>query len=280
MEPPHHTNKEHFLFVEKPRIVDQIITSAIEQHPELNRVSRTQLGQLAHECVEEIEFLHNSQKIMSDLPLNIDIIWIISAPGLLLTYGSKPGWSSQFPWLNNCEREVVGTGIDLAISVTAKRLGKTPESVTKEEMVAYSPWIIYNGPPHENADVATLLKQPEMKIPQEKVYLFDEVFDNDGTVRKIVNTADQARSIHMPPNVSPRIIAICVLAAQWVRLGRLLAATQTLPQDANILVVPIQSPKGYEFEHAIMECRGALINSFKNMNAPTHSIRYRTIESS
>lgn len=61
-----------------------------------------------------------------------------------------------------------------------------------------------------------------------------------------------------------------------MRLGRLLAKTQALPKTAEVLVVPIPSPKDYETEHAIMESGGAVINFFKNQNAEFIPIPYTT----
>ena len=80
----------------------------------------------------------------------------------------------------------------------------------------------------------------------------------------------------MPEGVNPRKIAICVLAAQMVRLGRLLAKTNNLSPSSQILVVPTASPRGWKRQHAIMECEGAVINVFKHGIAEITPIGYQT----
>lgn len=106
--------KPTFVFPRKQEMVKEIIDSAKEQHPELNQVNIMNLEQFGSQCIDEIEVLYNAPNILQNPPEDIDVIWIISAPGLLLEQGLKPGWSSNFPWLDNCEREVVGSAFALA----------------------------------------------------------------------------------------------------------------------------------------------------------------------
>jgi len=266
---------ESFEFFSKPAMVRGIAIGAREQHKELTRVDMRSLKQLALQCVNEIERLHKTPDILENPPEDIDVVWVIAAPGQLLTHGSKPGWSAQFPWLDNCEREVVGKGINLVHAVTAKRIGKPVSSVVKKDVLQSGPWTVYNMADHESGPVKIMLRSPQVRIPEGKVYIYQEFHDNGGA-RVIRTTADQAESIHMPPGIVPRKIAICVLAAQWVRLGRLLAKAQTLPQEAQVIVVPVPSPEGHETEHAIMESRGAIINAFKNGKALKKPINYST----
>lgn len=265
---------EHLAFPSITQMAKKVVANAQEQHTDLNEIETGNLEDLALGCINEIEKLHNAPDILKNPPEDIDVVWIISAPGLLTRWGSKPGWSSQFPWLNECERKVVGKGLNLVFSVTARRLNKPVEEITKEDVLANGPWVVYNAPDLENADVEKILEDPDIKIPRKKVYIFSDFKDDSGQILMIKNTADQVRSIHMPQGVHPRKIAICVLAAQWVRLGRLLAKPQTLPKDTKVIVVPIQSPVGHEAEHAIMESTGAVVNAFKNGNATTEPISY------
>lgn len=140
-------------------------------------------------------------------------------------------------------------------------------------MKKYGPWILYNSNSWENEAVEIMLDEsPSLPISKNKVSIYVPNAKDPNYIR----TADQAKDVRMPTNIRPRKIAICVLAAQWVRLGRLLAKTQALPKEAEVLVVPILSPRGYEVKHAIMEARGAVINFFKNHNAEFAPIPYTT----
>lgn len=263
---------EPMTFFDKEEMVREIIAN-IRKQGHVLEASGEEVSKLALSCINEIEELHNVPDIIQDPPAEVDVIWIISAPGLLLDHGSKPGWSAKYPWLDGCEWEVVGAGFALAETVTAKRLQKPVDQVTREDIKEHGPWIVYNSNSWENEAVETILKEsPSLPIPQEKVYIYQPEGADDPSY---IRTADQARDIRMPSEFQPRFISISVLAVQWVRLGRLLAATQTLPENASVLVVPTPSPKGYEREYAIMETQGVVINVYKNHNAAFEPIRYR-----
>lgn len=258
-----------FKFTKRESMPLEVVAQAKKQWPNLQNINNGTLLKMADGCINEIENLHNAIEITENPPEDIDVIWDISAPGWLMKKGSMPGWSSNYPELDNCEKEVVERTINLTLVITAKRLGKLVHEVTKEDVLNHGPLITYNGPPLESADFTQFLKRPNSKIPLQKAYIFDKI-----SRRGIVNTFDQAKSIHMPPNVHPRKIAISVLAAQWVRLGRLLAKAKTLRKGIPIILVPTPSPRGFEREHAIMESKGALINTFEHHRSSAKPILY------
>lgn len=263
--------REPITFSDKEGMVRQVIAN-IGDHGYILGVSDQEASRLALACINEIEQLHKVPDIVQDPPTDIDVIWIISAPGLLLEHGSKPGWSAQFTWLDNCEWEVVGAGFALVETVTAKRLQKSVDQVTREDTKEHGPWIVYNSNTWENEAVETILREsPSLPISPEKVFIYQPDTEYPGYVR----TIDQARGLRMPALLQPRLIAISVLAAQWVRLGRLLAATRTLPENREVLVVPTLSPKGYEREHAIMETQGAVVSAYQDFNAALEPVGYR-----
>lgn len=264
-----------FSFEKKEEMPDAIVLEVIGQHPVLGEAPYVKMRSLATECVDEIERLHNVPDIVGNPPSDIDVIWVIGAPGLLLERGSKPGWSSQYPWMDNLEWENFGSAFALEIAVTAKRLGKDVGQITRGDVLKSGPWLIYNDPAYEPVKII-LQESSGIPIPLGKILLYGEFTDKDGNVVPIRNTVDQVDSIRMPEGVSPRKIAICVLAAQMVRLGRLLAKTNNLPEGAEVLVVPTPSPLGHEREHAILECQGAVINYFKHENAERTPINYKT----
>lgn len=254
----------------------QILENVLAQgHQVPEDVTQAGMIGLGFNCVAEIERLYNVPDIIPHPPADIDAIWIISAPGSVThEQGVKPGWSSEFPWMDNMEWEVVGNALALAVSVTAKRLEKPVEQVTKKDVQQHGPWLIYNSQPGEVEPIYRILTEsPNLQIPLEKVLLYDKFVDNSGRERTLVNTADQAESIRMPEDLQPRRLAICVLAAQWVRLGRILAQVQTLPRQAGVLVVPTFTPARYREVHAIMESQGAVVNWLKGKGA-LEPIRY------
>ena len=154
---------EQFRFEDKDSLAATVVSDAKQQWENLKSLDSQQqanMMQLARGCVEEIETLHNAPDIIQDPPEDIDVIWSIPAPGWLTKEGSLPGWSANFPELDGCEKAVMGKTIDLAIAVTAKRLKKAPEEVTKEDIKTHGPWIIYNAPPDESQDLEEYLQRP------------------------------------------------------------------------------------------------------------------------
>lgn len=267
--------KSGFSFEDKGNMSHAVVQNAIRQHPVLEEASYPEMQDLALECIDEIERLHNVPDITKDPPEDIDVIWVVGAPGLLLEHGSKPGWSANFPWMDNLEWENFGSAFALAIAVTARRIGKDVHEVTREDVKKSGPWIIYNDPAYEPVNII-LQESNGIPIPLEKTLIYGEFIDKKGNAREIKNTADQVDSIRMPEGVNPRKIAICVLGAQMVRLGRLLAKTNNLPEGAEVLVAPTPSPAGHEREHVLWESTGAVVNAFKNRNAEKTSIKYKT----
>lgn len=264
-----------FSFKDKEEMPGTVVKNVIGQFPILADAPYLEMRELASACVDEVERLHNAPDIMKNPPEDIDVIWVVGAPGLLLEHGSKPGWSSNFPWMDNLEWENFGSAFALAIAVTARRLGKNVDEVTRQDVLEAGPWIIYNDPAYQ--PVVTILEESNgIPIPLKKTLIYGEFTDDEGKVQPIRNTKDQVDCIRMPEGVKPRRIAICILGAQMVRLGRLLAKTNKLPAGAEILVVPTPSPVGHEREHAIMECQGAVVNVFKNGNAEKEPISYKT----
>lgn len=265
-------NAVSLAFPDKDEMVRQAMEN-IRKQGHVLEASNREVIEFSRACIDEIERLHNVPDIIQNPSASIDVIWIISAPGLLLEHGSKPGWSAQFPWLDDCEWEVVGAGFALAEAITASRLRKPINQLTKEDAVNEGPWIIYNSNAWENEFVETILNEaPSLSIATEKVSIYQPRAKDPAYVR----TLDQARDIRIPDEVRPGTdIAICVLAAQWVRLGRYLAAAQSLPGNTNVIVIPVSSPKGHEREHAIMETQGALVSVYKNHDAVVNPIGYR-----
>lgn len=262
-------------FDNKERMPDEILQNIISQFPTLADCPYDEMRELAAECVDEIERLHNVPDIIKNPPEDIDVIWVIGAPGLLLEHGSKPGWSAYFRWMDNLEWENFGSAFALTNGVTARRLGKPVEEVTRQHVLESGPWLIYNDLAWEPVKII-LQESNGIPIPLEKTLLYGEFTDREGRVLPIRNTVDQVNCIRMPEGVNPRKIAIVCLAAQMVRLGRLVAKTNNLPAGTEILVVPTPSPLGYERQHAIMESQGAVINAFKHGNAEKTPIEYKT----
>lgn len=246
--------------MDKNDLGSSIVNSTIEQHPDLKRVNGGKMLNLANDCLAEIEKIDIPTIKHNSLP-KIDVVWIISAPGLLLKRGAKPGWSNKFKWMNNFEHKVVKRGVDYAVKM--KRLS------------GIQPWIIYNGTPNECKDFQYYVTK-RADVDKNKVYIFDKITEIENT-RDIKNTTDQANSIHFPHTMKPRGIVISILAVQWIRLGRILAKSQTIDPKTKIYILPTLTLRNHLAEHATMEIRGTLVNCFKLHNAKKSPIDYRIV---
>ena len=163
---------EPITFSDKEEMVRQVITN-IKRQGHVLEASDEEASTLAFSCINEIEQLHNVSDVVKDPPTEVDVIWIISAPGLLLEHGSKPGWSADIHWMDDCEWEVVGAGFALSEAVTAKRIQKGVDQINKDDIREHGPWIVYNINPWENEAVETILEESHLlPIPREKVYIY------------------------------------------------------------------------------------------------------------
>lgn len=142
---------------------------------------------IVHEAVAEMREAYNPKP---GLPIDTDIVWVLSAPGTYLEQASPEKgeiYSSQMHDRLNIEK-----GFEVVREITADRLGKTPEEVTFEDIEEHGPTLYYNGegPDTErknypqNEHLRKAMAKPDFPFPVSKMVI--------GEI-DVANTPAQAR---------------------------------------------------------------------------------------
>ena len=181
-----------------------------------NKIALRVLGELKKHKVEGFE-----------PTADIDIVWVMSAPGTvkeISTDGAYAGASSDLTNVNH--------GIELVRQITAKRIGKDPSEVTREDIDKFGPILFYNGEDSEtkgtryaqNRDFEELVGTPDFPIPASKV-----VIDHIDTANSIAQIEGLAKYLK-GHNLSGKIATISI-GAHSARVGRYLEKYKDLFPD-------------------------------------------------
>lgn len=124
-------------------------------------------------------------------PKSIDAVLVFSGPGDYFR-PLKPERNEQ-PYQRWRDQDRIRAGVAVVRNVTANRLEKPVNQVTKDDVLNHGPFMVYNGQPSENTAFRLATRGEDSKIPIEKVIVIDEVRQPDRVI-PIVHTAHQYES--------------------------------------------------------------------------------------
>ncbi len=252
----------------------QILKLSSEETPEVNSANPGEVRLLMDKAIEVTTVLEEAAR---QRPKNIhpdtDVVWVLSAPG---SYSSDFGESAGkiidgdkhkaqyqvFPWVKEMYRHRVRVGVALVHEITAKRIGKLVQEITQEDIKKHGPWFVYNPQPEEEEQIRQVLADPALKIPPEKVFIFSNVIQADGTTSPIYNTVDQVKGLRFP--LHPRRVAVVSHAPHLARFLFILDHFKDkIASDTKVQAFPIKSPAGGELKYPEMEIRAILAYKYK-----------------
>jgi hypothetical protein len=183
---------------------------------------------------------------------DIDLVWVSSGHGTVTTPPDS-GLYKGFPK----DREKVEAGIEIVKQITALRMGKEVDEVTKTDIATHGPILFYNGEEegqgsyHQNEDLRKWMEDPDFPLPKEGVVVktLEEIY-----------TPSQVKSLaeYLQLNSGIKKIAVVTHAPHSRRMGRYLKRHQELFQDI-------------EFEEACVPERdvpvGAVFGEIKRIEA-------------
>ncbi len=193
---------------------DNLISMTPEKSTEVNDQStyRRKMGNKAlEELREEVEhpFVPTA---------DIDMIWIFSAPGTVKQPGRDGAYEGAFS-TSMC----VDHAVNMARQITALRLNKDVDDVTKEDIGEYGPKLYYNGEdetttntnyPSQNKDLAELISEPDFPIPESN-FIIDHI--------DLANTPGQfegfIKYLKENPNATKKVATV-EIGAHSVRVSR------------------------------------------------------------
>lgn len=194
---------------------------------------------------KEIEMLL-SHKIHPKIHKDTDGVWVFSGPGTFF----EPLDKGQKPWMQWMDRYRILYGATIVREVTAKRLHKQSQDVTRTDILGYGPVLIYNGTHKENQALRLALKSALSIIPYEKVIIIDKVKGANNQFREIKNTKDQILSL--PKDIAgsgkkiQKRIALVSNSAHIERILRYLEKYKPIPEYIKVEVFPLKLPKKSE----------------------------------
>lgn len=109
---------------------------------------------------------------------DINIVWVVPGHSTVSTLPPEDGTRNVLYKKRLDDLERVSAGINLVRAVTALRLTKKVEEVTREDIEANGPILYYNGGEAQNKDLEKMIGDPDFILPKSKVVI-DEIEDVD-----------------------------------------------------------------------------------------------------
>lgn len=197
----------------------------------------------------------------------IKALWIISAPGTYSQAYKQDRYATK-PWSRWMDRQRINYTLQVGRKLAEIKLGHPISSnwaETERELTEQGPLIVYNGTPAENAAVLEAKKTPWLRIPEGNIYPGNKIVVIS-PIKGIDNTIDQIKSFHLPPafDLSPGDeIGVILHAPQAVRfLYELANFKDSIPQEANLRIFSLPTPKGGFPEYPMQELRGTTYYHF------------------
>lgn len=211
-----------------------------------------------------------------------DVVFIVPGPGEYSLnfppYEEKPDRYRHLPWARGMDRARVRAGVVLVSEITARRLGKKAREVTPGDILKHGPWLHYATTHWENEHIKGVLFQSLVKVPPEKVVMYEEIVGRDGKTRPIVNTADQLEGLRFPEGVIPRRIAVVTHAPHMVRIMHMMEKyKESIPGGTIVQPFPLPTPVRGVHEYAKMELQGTLAAIYKLHTASPTPFSYQLL---
>jgi hypothetical protein len=121
---------------------------------------------------------------------DMGMVWVLSAPGTYETPADDGVYAGE-----SSDRKCIDYGVKVVKQITALRVGKPVEEVTKEDIEAHGPIFYYNGESSttkntryaQNAHLEEAMKKPDFPIPASKMIIDDiDVANTPAQMRGII----------------------------------------------------------------------------------------------
>lgn len=209
----------------------------LEQLEQIDLSNKSKSTMIATALQELWDWEENPPELTKELADEINTVWVFSAPGTV-TYvptieeaGVYGGGEVSSDYVN------IMHGAQLVIQITALRLGKNPDQVTKQDITDHGPLLYYNGEDpstvgtrhKQNCALKDLIDSGEFPIPASNIKI------------------DHIHIAHSPAQVEGfakyaqdhdvgKKVAVVSIGAHFLRVGRYLEhAKDILPKGVEFL---------------------------------------------
>lgn len=245
-----------------------VLKAAVIDTPQLKNIDPNEVNRVLDRDLAMLQEFEGAALPHPQVHPDTDVVFIVPGPGeyslKVPPYEQKPDRYQNLPWARKMDRARVRVGLALVREITAQRLGKNTQVVTTEDIVQHGPWLHYSTTHWENEHIKGVLSEQAVKIPSEKIIMYEDIVGNDGKTRPIVNTADQLEGLNFQDKVKPRRIAVVSHAPHLVRIMHMMEKFKArIPAGAVVQPFPLPTPVGGVPEYARMELQGTLAGIYK-----------------
>lgn len=274
------------LEVELALLQQTIIQAAKDDSPQIVDDStgkvKPEVHQILTEMIRKFDLLQQATSPHHPLIYaDTDVVMIIPGPGPVKKgLGESPDRYSDLDYTRKMNRARVRVAIALMLDVTKQRLeekgiNKTTSQITGEDVLALGPYLHYADPPERLPNFALALKEHYPQIPQEKVFMYDQIIDLTGRSRPIVNTSDQMHGLTLP-DIPIRRIAVISDPAHLLRAMYQLGLTPNrIPNHTIVQAWPIPTPRSGTFDHTKRQLVGTIASIYKLGTASKQPYPYK-----
>jgi hypothetical protein len=189
--------------------------------------------ELVHNVINELRTLKEADPFVPTA--DIDIVWVLSAPGTI----KDPSNDGIYKGVS-VDKKNIEYGIELVREITAMRLGKELEGVSKEDIEAVGPILYYNGEDSDtektnypqNLHLQEAAQDPDFPLPQANLVIGHiEIANTPAQIRDFADYLSKAQ-----PDAK---VAVVSLIQHSVRVSRYLQYyQQSIPSGAILLNAP------------------------------------------
>lgn len=192
-------------------------------------------NELVHSVVNELRETADKGEFVPTA--DIDMVWVLSAPGTAKEASNDGAYSGV-----SFDRMNIDKGVEAVMKVTALRLNKPLEEVTRDDVEASGPTLFYNGEDAETENVnylqneafQELISEPDFPIPESKI-----VIDRIPTISTVPQVKGLAEYLKNSETL-PRKVAAVSLFPHGPRVGRYIEHYRNMfPEGVEFTNVPV-----------------------------------------
>lgn len=197
--------------------------------------NQSQKNKLVREVIRELRDTADRGEFLPTT--DIDMVWVLSAPGTAFEESKDGAYSGA-----SFDRMNIDRGVQIVIEVTALRLNKDVERVTREDVQNSGPVLFYNGEDAntnrvmylQNEAFRELVNDPEFPIPPTNI-----IIDSIPTISTAPQVKGMAEYLNKMENL-PRKIATVSLFPHGPRVGRYIKHYQdSFPDGVEFVNAPV-----------------------------------------
>jgi hypothetical protein len=261
-------------------LYDDVLATALYERSKAVTAHLVEIEVFIKKGIQMIQDFERSATMAPSVRSDIDIVYIDSGPGPIAInllkqknrYNFPDKNYHKFPWSGNMDKDRIEAGIKFLSHITARRKKEATNIVTlakhltTTDYLQYAPYLMYTSTDWQTAharDAITMFrKSGRLKIPDDKIIMYDSFKNRKGDMKPIIHTEDQIEGLTFPKcrdGRPPRRVAIVSHPAHLMRIMHILGHyPERIPETTIVQPVPILTPIEAVIEYARAELLGTI----------------------